>query len=207
MMSIRIPHSLFELAAGRNLSLSWYHAVGVLVTQITPTKRGQAGSSMKQIADEVFGDRRMLPTLYACRRFARIIRDCELPTLEGLSWKHVHYLISVRNKRLRDQLVVLAKARRLTARQLELAIQERLGKRTNGGRKPRAEYLAPKAACRESMRLCNDLARRLPIWLRNARSKPAPQPEADAETELLLASTRASIRAAQRVLRDELRRL
>lgn len=204
-MSITIPPSLMQLVANRNTSLGWYHSVGVVLNEITPRKRGLAGAAMSQIAEEAFKDDKILPTLYACRRFARVVSKSELPRLDGLNWKHVHYLISVSDKRLRDRLIRRVKAENLTARELEMAIQERLGKRTNGGRKPRLVSLSPKAACRESTRLCDDLVRRLPDWLRNVRNIQADQ--SDPEKDSLVAATCESLRAAESVIRDELRLL
>lgn len=202
-MSTTIPPSLMQLVANRNTSLRWYHSVGVVLNEITPRKRGLAGAAMCQIADEAFEDGKIRPTLYACRRFARVFSKCELPRLVGLNWKQVHYLISVSDKRLRDQLIRRVKTENLTARELEMAIQECLGKRTNGGRKPRLVSLSPKAACRESKRLCDDLVRRLPDWLRDVRNIKVDR--SDPEKDSLVATTCESLRAAESMIRDELR--
>lgn len=203
-MSVEIPAALHLLAANRSNFLHWYYSVGRQLQALTSKRRGTAGAAMRQIAEEVFGDRKMVSTLYACRRFANVCSERELAVLQGLNWKQVHYLISVRSKRLRMQMIHRAKSEGLGARQVALAIQERLGKRTNGGRKPRRVLLSPKAACRESTRLCNDLARQLPDWLCDVRPL---LDEDDPEHEGLIATTRESMRNAIRALQLGLRRL
>lgn len=202
-MSVEIPLTLLRLVSNRNTSLRWYYAVGVILNQLTPSKRGSAGAEMSQIAEEAFKDIKLLPTLYACRRFARIFRECELRQLDGLTWKHIQYLTSVSEKRLRARLIRRAKSERLTARELEMAIQERLGKRTNGGRKLQPDLLAPKAACRESTRRCDELRRRLPDWLQGVGD--TQENPSDPERDSLVAATYKSLRALQRVIRNELR--
>lgn len=206
-MKIAIPRRLVRLAAERNPSIEWHYAVGALLSDLTSRKRGSAGAAMRQIADEVFGDQRILSTLYACRNFARVIGRCELGQLDGLTWKHIHYLISVRNKGFRASFIRLVKANGLSARQLEMAIQERLGRRTNGGRKLRIERLSPKAACRESTRLCKSLIARIPAWLRNSEVLRAASHNGDSDEALLLAEARESLEEARRVIDEQLRRL
>jgi hypothetical protein len=203
-MSITIPAEFHELAAVRSTSLCWYYQAGRLLLSITPSRRATAGAAMRQIADEVFRDRKIVPTLYACRRFARVCSEREVAALHGLSWKHVMYLISVRSLRLRRQLVRRTRSERLSARELALAVQEQLGKRTNGGRRPQSRLLSPKAGCRESARLCNDVTRNLPTWLRDLRRSLDRN---DREQQGLIATTRESLNNALRAIQYGLRRL
>ncbi len=204
-MKIVISPQLKQLAANRNTSLRWYHSLGIAVNKAMSQIRGPVARAIRQIAREVFKDMKMVSTLYICRRFAKSYAEDELTQLDGLCWKQIQYLISVKDKRLRNQLIHRLKAGTLVTRKLVLEIQERLGKRTHGGRKPRQLQLAHKAACRESTRLCKELVRCIPDWLRNVDITQTNHN--DPERDLLVATTRESLQAAAQMLHEELRRL
>lgn len=74
-------------------------------------------------------------------------------------------------------------------------------------RKLRIERLSPKAACRESTRLCKSLVVRIPAWLRNTEVLRVSAQSGDSDGAGVLAEARESLEEARRVIDEQLRRM
>jgi hypothetical protein len=121
---------LQKLLANKQSDLAWHHEVGRLVDQIVP-ERTYNQAEIVRLAEQVGEGRDFV---YKVLAFARLFRERDLPTLNGLTFGHVKALLGVKDAKLRDRLRQQCQQHEWTNRQLWIAVQELLGKRSQGGR-------------------------------------------------------------------------
>lgn len=165
-LKVKSIAELRRLSRRRKRPLIWYHDIGSVLNRELPVIAGvKRHGAVRRIAEIYFGDVRFASTLYGCRRFAEVIDRREvLKDMAGINWAAAHFLMSVESRRLRSAIVKKVLKDRLKSREVRLLIQERLGKRSGGGRKTKVPMLEPRSALRAIKVISDDWVRHIETW-------------------------------------------
>jgi hypothetical protein len=142
---------LKQLLTNRQSDLAWHREVGQRVDQIVPD-RNYSKAEISGLAEQV-GETDVF--LYKVRKFAKLYRQKDLPTLAGLTFSHVVALLGVKDAKLRDTIRQACQKHGWTNQKLWLEVQERNGKQSQGGRPlNKALKVGPIVALRMTIRQC-----------------------------------------------------
>lgn len=213
MQSVAIPElktkagkRLRELARRRKRPLIWYHEVGMILNEEVPVVPGEKRrGAIRMIAESYFGSVHAATTLYSCRRFAQVVDRTEvLNQMHGISWAAALVLMTVEKQPLRRSLTKKVRTEGLKVRQLRLLIQERLGKRSGGGKPTTVPQLRPRLALSAIERISKEWARHCSQWVENAEQEEMPAGE---ESESLVNSAIAAVQELAKPIKQFSRRL
>jgi len=162
---------LKELLKNRRSDLSWYHQAGRLVAQLV-SERNYGRGEMRKLAKRLGESENFENELYAWRKFAIEYRTADLRALKGLNFARVQALLSATDPNFRLSLQQKALTEGWSSRDIRRKIQERQGKRSSGGGRPKIpKRTGPRTALQETVRLSKGWLRSCPRALASASTK------------------------------------
>lgn len=150
--------TLKKIAKSRSVQAEWYYRLGVELNKLAPQNGASVGEMLRLVAQRVFKNDRMVPTLYSARQFAAKFSRAELKNLKQLPWGYVHYLLTLQRKRSLNSLITRAQEDGMTVRRFRLLVQDTNGGPGRGGkgRRRKPPVVGPQSALRELQRICHE---------------------------------------------------